>query len=501
MKNLLILVFALVAVNLNWKEKSTQQRPNVIYILADDLGYGDVSVNNLEGKIKTPNIDALAAEGMRFTDAHSGSAVCTPTRYGILTGRYSWRGILKKGVTWSYDSSIVETDRLTVADLFQQNGYKTACVGKWHLGLNWSREDTTDYPVDFRKAVGKSPNTNGFDYSYIIPASLDIPPYVYLENGTIVNQPNRLTEDKSTFGWWRLGPTGSDFTHENVLQRFADKTIEFIKQQTGEPFFVYMPLAAPHTPILPSEKWKGKSGLNDYADFVLMVDDVVGQVRNALKAKGLDENTLIVFTSDNGCAPYTDVKGLEEKGHFPSGQHRGYKADIFEGGHRVPFIVKWTKEIKPNSVSDETICLTDFMRTAASILGIDLPETAAEDSYDLSKIWKGEVAESTSLREVTIHHSVNGTFAIRKGDWKLILSPDSGGWSEPRPEKMKGQTGVQLYNLKTDIAEQNNVAEENPEVVTQLKKALKNNIEAGRSTPGAKQAYVKSEGWEILRKL
>lgn len=501
MKNLSLLFLTLSLFTLSCKEKEAERKPNVIYILADDLGFGDVSANNPEGKIKTPNIDALAADGMRFTDAHSGSAVCTPTRYGIMTGRYSWRGVLKKGVTWSYDSSIVETDRLTVADLFQQNGYKTACVGKWHLGLNWSKEDTTKYPVDFTSPVDKSPNTNGFDYSYVIPASLDIPPYVYVENGSVTAQPNRQTIDESEFGWWRLGPTGSDFAHENVLQRFADKTIEFINQQTDEPFFVYMPLAAPHTPILPSEKFRGKSGVNEYGDFVLMVDDVVGQVRNALKAKGLDENTLIVFTSDNGCAPYAGTPDMEAKGHFASGPFRGYKADIFEGGHRVPFIVKWAKEIKPNSVSDETICLTDFMQTAASILGVELPETAAEDSYDLSKIWKGELTENASLREVTIHHSVNGTFAIRQGDWKLILSPDSGGWSQPTPKSMEGKTGVQLYNLVTDIGEQDNVAEQNPEIVNQLKTALKTNIEAGRSTPGAKQAYVNPVDWNILEKL
>jgi arylsulfatase A-like enzyme len=501
MKKLSLLFIATCFLTISCTEKITQKPPNVIYILADDLGYGDVSANNPEGKIITPNIDALATEGIRFTDAHSGSAVCTPTRYGIMTGRYSWRGVLKKGVTWSYDSSIVEPDRLTVADMFQQNGYKTACIGKWHLGLNWSKEDTLDYPVDFRKPVGKSPNTNGFDYSYIIPASLDIPPYVYVENGSVTEQPNRQTIDESEFGWWRLGPTGSDFVHENVLQRFADKAVEFINQQNDEPFFVYMPLAAPHTPILPSQKWKGKSGLNEYADFVLMVDDVVGQVRNALKAKGLDENTLIVFTSDNGCAPYADVKGLEAKGHFPSGPFRGYKADVFEGGHRVPFVMKWANGIPAGSVSDETICLTDFMQTAASILGVNLPETAAEDSYDLSKIWKNELTESTSLREVTIHHSVNGTFAIRQGDWKLILAPHSGGWSEPRPEKMRGETGVQLYNLKTDIAEKSNVAEQNPDIVDGLKNALRANIEAGRSTPGAKQAYVNPEGWEVQNLL
>lgn len=501
MKNLLLVLVASSLFTVSCKEESDEQKPNVIYILADDLGYGDVSANNPDGKIKTPNIDALAAEGMRFTDAHSGSAVCTPTRYGIMTGRYSWRGVLKKGVTWSYDSSIVETDRLTVADLFQQNGYKTACVGKWHLGLNWSKEDTTKYPVDFTNPVGKSPNTNGFDYSYVIPASLDIPPYVYVENGSVTAQPNRMTEDTTKFGWWRLGPTGSDFIHDNVLQNFADKTVEFINQQTDEPFFIYMPLAAPHTPILPSEKFRGKSGLNEYGDFVLMVDDVIGQVRKALKEKGLDENTLIVFTSDNGCAPYADVKGLEEKGHFPSGEFRGYKADIFEGGHRVPFIVKWAKEIEPNSVSDETVSLTDFMQTAASILGVDLPETAEEDSYDLSKIWNGELVNDESLREVTIHHSVNGTFAIRQGDWKLILSPDSGGWSQPTPKSMEGKTGVQLYNLASDIGEKTNVAEQKPEIVEKLKTALKNNIEAGRSTPGAKQAYVNAAGWDILDKL
>lgn len=501
MKNLLIYCSLICCVSFGCTQPSDPQKPNIIYILADDLGYGDVSANYPEGKIITPYIDELANTGIRFTDAHSGSAVCTPTRYGVLTGRYSWRGELKKGVTWSYDSSIIEPNRLTVADLLQQNGYKTACIGKWHLGLDWTKADTSKYPVDFTKSVGKGPNEFGFDYSYVIPASLDIPPYVYLENGSVTEQPNRETEDKSKFGWWRIGPTGSDFKHDNVLQNFAERAVSFINEDHEEPFFLYLPLAAPHTPILPSEKWKGKSGLNEYGDFVLMVDDVVGQISQALKAKGIHDNTMIVFTSDNGCAPYADVTDLEAKGHFASGPFRGYKADIYEGGHRVPFIVKWTAGISSGMVSDQTICLTDFMKTVASVLGINLPDDAAEDSYDLSKIWKNTITTNDPLRPFTINHSAIGTFAIREGDWKLILAPHSGGWSDPKPQSMADSSGVQLYNLTDDVGERNNLALKHPDIVLKLKAALKNNIEQGRSTEGEKQAYVNPSDWAIIKEL
>lgn len=498
MKITLFLASFLVFGFISCTQEPSSDKPNIVYILTDDLGYGDVSVNNPEGKITTPNIDQLANSGIRFTDAHSGSAVCTPTRYGVLTGRYSWRGVLKKGVTWSYDSSIIAPSRLTVADLLKDNGYETACVGKWHLGLDWAKNDSSNYPIDFTKPVGNPPNKYGFDYSYVIPASLDIPPYVYLENELLTEQPNRETEDKSEYGWWRKGPTGSDFTHETVLQNFADRAISYITKEHEKPFFLYLPLAAPHTPILPSEKWKGKSGLSEYGDFVLMVDDVIGQVTQALKEKGIYDNTLIVVTSDNGCAPLAGVKEMEAMGHFASGPLRGYKSDIYEGGHRVPFIMKWGEQIPQGMVSNETICLTDFMATAASIIGEEIPENAAEDSYDLSKVWNINLENKEPLRVNTIHHSAQGVFAIREGDWKLILASHSGGWGDPTPKSMADKPGVQLYNLANDIGEQENLAKANPEIVKRLKATLRANIEAGRSTPGPNQPYDKPEGWDIL---
>jgi arylsulfatase A len=493
------LLFTFVVLGIISVSCSEDRKPNIIYILTDDLGIGDVSSFNPEAKFQTPNIDKLSEEGMRFTDAHSGSAVCTPTRYGVLTGRYSWRSVIKKGVTWSYDSSIIEPERITVASMLQKNGYKTACIGKWHLGLNWGLDSTSKWPVDFTQKVAKGPNDFGFDYSYVIPASLDIPPYVYLENGAVTAQPDRETENTSEYGWWRLGPTGSDFKHENVLSEFSARAVKYINENKDVPFFMYLPLAAPHTPILPDVAHKGKSGLGEYGDFVMMVDEVVGNVTAALKANGLDENTLIIFTSDNGCAPYAGTKEMEAKGHFSSMQYRGYKAEIYEGGHRIPFIAKWTNQIIPGSRSDETICLTDFMATCAHILNIPLADNMAEDSYDLSPLLSG-IPSGKSFREATVHHAMDGSFAIRKDNWKLILTSGSGGWkSEANYLQMANATSpFQLYNLKTDERETKNVIEEYPERAEELRMLLKKYILDGRSTPGDKQAYVKVDSWPGL---
>jgi arylsulfatase A len=492
---LLLLVFCVGMLALRPAQVPAPAKPNIVYILADDMGQGDVSAYNAGSKFRTPQLDRLASQGMLFTDAHSGSGVCTPTRYGLLTGRYSWRGIRKKGVTWSYDSSIMEDKRLTVASFLKQNGYHTASIGKWHLGLNWAAAADTAQPVDFSRPVRKSPNDFGFDYSYIIPASLDIPPYVYLENGRVTALPNRDTESKTEFGWWRIGPTGADFKHEEVLDRFIDKAIAYLGQPRKEPFFLYLPLAAPHTPILPSQKWAGKSGLNEYGDFVLMVDDAVGRIQQALIANGLDQNTILIFTADNGCAPYAGTADMETKGHFSSNGYRGYKADVYEGGHRVPFLVKWPGRIRAGSRSEQTICLTDLMATCAGILGQKLPEQAGEDSYDLSPLWLGKRVPG-SLREATVHHAAEGAFAIRKEEWKLVLAPGSGGWSYPKPgQEPAGAPAVQLFNLKTDPAEKTNLQEKYPEKVAELKALLSKYIRDGRSTPGRPQPYEQAKAW------
>lgn len=464
--------------------------PNIIYILADDLGYGDLSCYNENSAIKTTHIDQLAASGMRFTDAHSGSSVCTPTRYGIMTGRYSWRSKLEKGVTWSYDSHLMNPNRMTVADLLKQNGYQTGCVGKWHLGWDWGLDRYTGV-VDFFKPINYGPNEYGFDYFFGIGASLDIPPYFYVENDRITATKVDTFQGKEGMLLQRTGPIGDDFKGIEVLPTLTERSVKFITESAAndKPYFLYFPLPAPHTPLLPTEQFKGKSNTNLYGDFVLMVDDLVGQIMAAVAQTGQAENTLIIFTSDNGCSPYADFEALGALGHDPSYVFRGHKADIFEGGHRIPFIATYPDRIPANTQSDETICLTDFMRTCASMINEPLPENAAEDSYDLLPILT-DSDYATPLREATIHHSVNGSFAIRSGKWKLLFCPGSGGWSYPTPQEAKAQNlpAVQLYDLETDAAEATNLAAQYPKVVDSLTQLMQTIVDNGRSMPGENQS-------------
>ncbi len=461
-------------------EGRKRQLPNIVYILADDLGYGDIGCLNADGKIPTPHVDRLAKEGMVFTDAHSNSAVCTPTRYGILTGRYCWRTHLKSGVLWGYSPSLIEEGRETVASVLKRHGYATACVGKWHLGLG--REEKTDYD----KPLRPGPNDIGFDYFFGIPASLDMVPYCYVENDRPTMQPTDTVEASPSPAFWRGGPISPDFKHVEVMDKFLDKTVEFIdrcaRETPGRPFFVYMPLAAPHTPIVPTERFAGKSGIGVYGDFVMQIDWTVGQVVAALERNGVADDTLIIFTSDNGCSPQADYKALAEHGHNPSYVFRGHKADIFEGGHRIPFIVRWPGRIRAGSRCDETICLTDLMATAAEIVGEKLPHDAGEDSVSILDVLLGR-EHGRPLREATVHHSIDGSFSIRQDKWKLELCAGSGGWSYPRPEAAKklGLPPVQLYDLSKDIGEKNNVYSEHPEVVERMMELLEKYKRQGHS--------------------
>ena len=479
-----------------------QQKPNIIYILADDMGYGDVSAFNEQGKIHTPNIDKLATDGIRFTDAHTTSAVCTPTRYGILTGRYNWRSTLKSGVLTGKSKALIPQSRKTVAKMLQENNYTTAFIGKWHLGWDWALKDEAgnggegwdpdDFDnVDFSKPVKNGPNELGFDYSYGHSASLDMAPYVYVETGMPTQVPDSVTVNTGKYSWWREGPTSADFVHEDVTPNFFRKSFSYIQQisKQEKPFFLYLALPSPHTPILPTEEWQDKSGLNPYADFVMMVDDYVGQMQQIIKEAGIEENTIVIFTSDNGCAPAAKIEEMTAKGHYPSYIFRGHKADIFEGGHRVPFIVKWPGKITPGSSSDHTICTTDLMATCAEIIGYQLADNEGEDSFSLLPLI-GETSHNQPIREATVHHSVNGSFAIRKGPWKLNLCPGSGGWSYPRPgnkEVIDTLPKYQLYNLETDPGETNNLYLTNPEKADELKALLTKYIVDGRSTPGVPQ--------------
>ncbi|PQB08935.1 arylsulfatase [Polaribacter filamentus] len=504
--NTLFLILSLVIVSCSSTQKknasekiTSKKKPNIIYILADDLGYGDLSSFNENGKIKTPNLDAMASEGMMFTDAHTSSSVCTPTRYGILTGRYNWRSRLKRSVLRGTSKALIPNDRSTLASILKASGYQTAFIGKWHLGWDWAKNENNE--IDFSKEVTNTPNDLGFDYAYGHCGSLDMAPYVYVENGFATQIPTELTESKSKYGWWRNGLTSADFVHEDVTPNFFRRGIKYVQEQaTAEkPFFLYLPLPSPHTPILPTEEWQNKSGLNPYGDFVMMFDDYVGQLLKAVKDAGIEENTLIVFTSDNGCSPAAKIDELTAKNHSPSYTFRGHKADIFEGGHRVPFIVKWPASVKAGSVSNQTICTTDFFATSAEIVNYKMKASDGEDSFSMMPLLEGK---DRSTREATIHHSINGNFAIRKGDWKLIMTPDSGGWSYPNPKKdkdyIKTLPKIQLYNLDTDIAEATNVQADYPEKVSELKQLLTQQILKGRSTPGLDQKNDTGNTWKQL---
>jgi len=469
------------------------RQPNIVYILADDLGYGDVHCLNPQGRIATPNLDRLAAAGMFFTDAHSSSAVCTPTRYGILTGRYNWRSRLKKGVLGGFSRPLIEPGRLTVPGFLKQHGYATAGLGKWHLGLDWPLKDggfaagDKDAPrVDYGRPIQHGPNSFGFDYYFGISASLDMAPFTFVENDHVTAVP---TVEKK---WIRKGPAAADFEAIDVLPALTRKAADYINQRApearqGSPFFLYLALTAPHTPIVPVAEWQGKSGLNKYGDFVMQTDQTVGRVLDALDKNGLVENTLVIFTSDNGCSPSANFPQLLAKGHNPSYHFRGYKADIFDGGHRIPFMARWPGRIKPGTSSDQIICLSDLFATCAEILGATLPENAAEDSVSILPALESRA--KAPLREAIVHHSINGSFAIRQGKWKLELCPGSGGWSDPKPGSpaAKALPPVQLYDLSQDIGERKNLEAEHPDVVARLRKLLQKYVDEGRSSPGSPQ--------------
>lgn len=483
--------------------QAKDNQPNIILIFADDLGYGDLSINNPGGKIKTDNLDRMASEGVCFTDAHSSSSVSTPSRYGLLTGRYNWRSTLKESVLFGYDKPFIKQGRATMADVLRRSGYTTACIGKWHLGWVWDNIDAGKDKIDFTKPIKEGPTTRGFDYFYGIIGSLDMDPYVYVENDMPTAQPNRITESGG-LAFWRKGPTASDFDHEDCLPNLVRRAQKYIKEKAkgDQPFFLYLPLPAPHTPILPVKEFQGKSGIGAYGDFVLMMDHMVGEILKTVKKAGIDDNTLIVFTSDNGCSPAANIKDMVKQGHLPNYIYRGHKADLFDGGHRIPCIARWPKGILPHT-ENQTVCLTDWMATVAEIAGQKLKDSEGEDSYSLMPLLTN-INYRTPIREATVHHSIDGQFSIRQGDWKLLLSASSGGWSYPTPSNKKALEGlppVQLYNMGNDPCEQKNVQAEHPEVVKKLHSLLMQYIRNGRSTPGAPQPNDNGNEWKQVKEI
>jgi len=480
------------------KSKSEKKLPNIIYILTDDLGYGDVSIYNADGKIKTPNIDRLAKQGMRFTDAHTTSGVCTPSRYSILTGVYPWRSRLPVGVLHGYSRTLIEKNQPTVATLLKSHAYTTGVVGKWHLGLDWvpnaKSKDSVQKQINNNKFYGitsdmnpdqidfsvppiNGPRTQGFDYSYILPASLDMPPYCYLENDVLTDMPTGFTpgsklESGYTGPFWRAGLMSPSFDFKEVLPQFTSKAISFIKNQSAatNPFFLYFPMPAPHTPWLPTAGFIGRSNAGEYGDFVQMVDDAVGKLLHSIDSLGLSENTMVVFTSDNG--PYWRDNFVKQFNHHAAGEFRGMKGDAFEGGHRVPLIVRYPKKVKAGSVSNVTTSLANFMATCSELVGEKSDKFKTGDSYSVLPNLESTISKSAEQHPIVVISS-KGLFAIRKGPWKLITGLGSGGFTDPSEVKPKpGQAVGQLYNLEEDIHEDNNLYQKYPEKVKELSALL-----------------------------
>jgi arylsulfatase A-like enzyme len=454
----------------------TGKKPNIIYIMADDMGIGDLGCYGAE-KIPTPNMDRLAAEGMRFTDAHSSSAVCTPSRYSAMTGRYCWRTRLKKFVIGGFGAPLIEKDRETLGSLCKKVGYSTAAIGKWHMGFTWYDKsgeplklpecdalDVDGFEVDYARGIDGGPIDLGFDYYFGIAGSLDMPPYVLIENRNMVELPDR--EKEVYYNQQRRGLQMPSFKDEEVDVTFARKAVEYIEQQSESeaPFFLYMTPASPHRPCdIHPDFVKGKSAAGDRGDMVVLFDWVVGQVLDALDRTGQAENTLVVVTSDNG-ARVVCANG-EDYGHKANGIYRGQKADIWDGGHREPFLVRWPGVVSAGTTSDALTCLSDFFATVGEVIGQDA--SCAEDSVSFLPVLR---EQQQSVRRTLVHHSGFGMFSLRKGDWKAVYGSGSGGFTDPVGEL--SETNGQLYNLKDDPSERVNLWSSRPEILAELKQEL-----------------------------
>ena len=483
-------VFRLGCVALLAAALGRADRPNFVVILADDLGFGDVGYLNPESRIPTPNLDSLAAQGIAFTDAHTPSGVCTPTRYGLITGRYAWRTRLKSGVLNGYGEPLLAPDRETIGTFLGSNGYRTAVIGKWHLGLGFAKTASGEF--DFDKAISDGPHTHGFDESFIIPASLDFPPYVYIRDGQITGRPLGHQPALKFPRFMRAGELAPDLDPVGVLDELARQAGEFIRREAEleRPFLLYLPLTAPHKPVWPANRFRGRTDLGPYGDFVAHVDDAVGSVLKAIDEAGVARNTLVLFTSDNGSFMYR-LSGVSETDHTddPTVQsyralnhtanyvYRGTKADIWEAGHRVPFFVRWPGEVPAGTVTDDTVCLTDVFATLVDVLGKPAADDAAVDSFSFLATLRGK--ERTQVRAPVIHHSSGGMFAIRDGRWKLVAGNGSGGRERPRGEAF-GRP-YQLFDLEADPSEKRNVYERHPAVASRLEHELERIRSRGRS--------------------
>jgi arylsulfatase A len=467
--------------------QSPPLRPNIVIILADDLGYGDIGAFNPKSRIPTPHVDRLAREGVRYIDAHTNSSVCTPTRYGLLTGRYAWRTNLKRGVLWGEGDPLIEPGRLTLASMLKAQGYTTAAIGKWHLGVDWTpkpgatpttRTRNQVQWIDFTKPFGRGPTTLGFDSFFGIAASLDMPPYAYMENDRVPSPPTTtlpgVAEGDPAF--YRPGPASPGFHPETVLRDFTARAVDEIRRRAKDasrrPFFLYVALAAPHTPVMPTAPFRGRTGIGPYGDFVAETDAAVGDVLNAIDEAGIADNTLVLFTSDNGPAPLGGIGEAGRHGHDASGGWRGVKAGLYEGGHRVPFVIRWPAVIRAGSTSRRLIATTDVVATVADLVGSRLPDGAGEDSVSFAANLRDPKSD-VDRKAPLVLHSQNGSFAIRQGPWKLILTQGSGAEGDARTDAAAvGVPPKQLYNLEKDPTEKTNAIAEQADVARKLEAAL-----------------------------
>lgn len=507
---LAILIVAASTTTPSLAAEPSLNRPNIVVILADDLGYGDVGAYKKQpSKIPTPRLDRLAAEGMRFTDAHSPTSVCTPTRYALLTGRYAWRTRLRAGVIGPWGGPLIPRERLTVPSLLREQGYATGMIGKWHLGLTWPTKDgkppqsgaDRQSNVDFQQPLGDAPTTRGFDYYFGVDIP-NYPPYCFIENDRTVGIPS-LPDTGRGEGFNRPGPMLPGWKLVDVLPELTRRAVRYVEEasKSGKPFFLYFALTSPHYPVVPAAEFRGKTKVGDYGDFVHQTDWCVGDVLDALERSGVAQNTLVLFTSDNGPEITGEVDPgvydrIQQYAHHSLDGLRGAKRDLWEGGHRVPFLARWPGRIPAGSVSDETICHADLMATVAELLNVKLPDNAGEDSVNLLPALLNQKREAP-LREATVHHGAKGNLAIRKGDWVFIDAP-SGQENAPRagePAWFQKQRGYEphnhpgeLFNLREDLIERNNRYAERPEIVREMQELLQRYIRDGRSTLGPKQA-------------
>ena len=477
-------------------ETPSTRPPNVVIIFADDWGFGDLSCLNPESRIPTPCTDALARQGTVFLDAHSCSAVCTPSRYGLLTGRYAWRGRLKEGVLFGYSRELIEPGRATIASLLRGAGYRTACIGKWHLGLGWRRTDGSRVPVeengkedpgvDFSAPLDAGPHTVGFDYSFILPASLDMAPYLYIENGRVVEAPAGSCAASPRPAFWRAGACAPGFRHEECLPEITRRAEAWIARRAADPsqppFFLYLALPSPHTPHVPTAEFRGASRCGAYGDYGVEHDACIGRIAAALERGGFSDRTLLIVTSDNGAHLRGEGFDFErEYGHRANHIYRGQKSDAWDGGHRIPFIAVWPGHLPAGGVCRQLVCQTDLPATAAELAGVALPDDAAEDSFSLVPLLEGRL--ETRVRETFIGSSVTNRHAFRTGRWKLIEGPGSGGWSAPDKKAPPEAPPAQLYDLEADPEERVNLYAREPRRVAEMRAGLEEIRRAGRSRP------------------